>query len=332
MKTLSIRDYHDSFLTVEAFCKTPLRVVIIPLILMLCALAGCSNNPSTKQHAQSVPANPQTIVTDDYELIIPEQQDALLILFPCFPCDAENTRTEFNIIDTAIAHNIAVLLMNFNQHVWLSKAEKEELEKTITNAARTHAINTENIYIGGFSSGGNVTLLLSNYLKSTGSTIQPQGLFIADSPIDLLALYETAQKTIKKNFSEPAVQEANWIIETFEAEFGRGDSAMLHYTKRSPYLSKIHSTHNISHLENLKIRLYSEPDTLWWKENRQAKYEDMNAYYIEQLAHDLATLYGKEKVNYIKTTNRGYRANGDRHPHSWSIIDETDLVKWMLSE
>jgi len=302
------------------------------IILMLLVLVACSNNKDAKQKEQSAPPESTTIVSDDYELIMPKKQDALLILFPSFPSNAENIRTEFNIIDIAITNNITVLLMNFNQHLWLSKAEKKDLEKIIISAVSKNNINTNNTYIGGFSSGGNVSLLLTNYLKSTGSTIQPKGLFIADSPIDLLALYESALKTITRNFSKPAIQEANWIIETFDSEFGVGDTAFINYNKSSPYLSKTNSTNNISKLNGLKIRLYSEPDTLWWKVNRQAEYENLNAYYIEQLANDLSTLYGEDKVTYIKTKNRGYRANGDRHPHSWAIIDEKKLVNWILTK
>lgn len=37
-------------------------------------------------------------------------------------------------------------------------------------------------------------------------------------------------------------------------------------------------------------------------------------------------------VEYIPTENKGYRSNGERHPHSWSIVDGTDLVNWMLEE
>lgn len=200
------------------------------------------------------------------------------------------------------------------------------------NAIKQNDININNTYIGGFSSGGNVALLLTDYLKSTKSSIQPKGLFITDSPVDLLGLYENAQKNIKKNFSESAVQEANWIVEMFDSKFGIGDTALINYENKSPYFSKTNSTKNISNLNDLKIRLYSEPDTLWWKQNRQAEYEDMNAYYVEQLASDLGKLYGEEHINYIKTENRGYRANGDRHPHSWAIIDENDLVNWILTK
>ena len=290
--------------------------------------------PKKVVNQDEVKKNPKStiIMSGQYELIIPKKQYGFLILFPCFPCNAENTRTQFNIIDIATANNISVLLMNFNQHLWLSNSDKKDLEKIIMDAVNQYGIIIDNTYIGGFSSGGNVTLLLTDYLKSTESSIQPKGLFITDSPVDLLGLYKSSQKAIEKNISVPAVQEANWINETFNLEFGTGDTSFTNYENKSPYFSKTSSTKNISNLNGLKIRLYSEPDTLWWKQNRQADYEDMNAYYLEQLANDLGNLYGVDQVTYITTKNRGYRANGNRHPHSWSIIDEKELVNWILTK
>ncbi|MDP4665923.1 MAG: hypothetical protein NWR73_05025 [Flavobacteriales bacterium] len=304
----------------------------ISILLFLLVFVACSDNTVVDPGVQSELAVPTAIVSNDYEIVVPAKQDALLVLFPCLPCNAENTKTEFNILDIALANNVAVLLMNYNQHLWMSETEKAELEKILVDAVSKHGVNTSNTYIGGFSGGGNVSLLLTDYLKSMGSSIQPKGVFIADSPIDLFGLYENAKKTIQKSVSETAVEEANWIVETFDAEFGVGDTALASYSKLSPYLSKTKAMENLSHLNGLKIRLYSEPDTLWWKENRQVDYEDMNACFIEKMAISLTELYGNDHLEYIKTTNKGYRANGDRHPHSWSIIDSQDLVNWMLSK
>ena len=304
----------------------------ILIISILFVIGACLSSKVVKKDIEE--KNPKSIivVSENYELIIPKKQHGFLILFPCFPCNAENTRTQFNIIEIASANNITVLLMNFNQHLWLSNSDKKDLEKIIIDAVNKYGIKIDNTYIGGFSSGGNVTLLLTDYLKSTESSIQPKGLFITDSPVDLLGLYESSQKAIKKNISVPAVQEASWIVEMFNLEFGTGDTSFTNYENKSPYFSKTNSTKNISNLNDLKIRLYSEPDTLWWKQNRQAEYEDMNAYHLEQLANDLGKLYGVEHVTYIETKNRGYRANGNRHPHSWAIIDEKDLVNWILTK
>ena len=306
-----------------------MKQLLIFSILLL--VMSCAQNKNTSKGEKNTELETVNIITKDYELVSPNVQNGLLILFPCFPCNAENTKTEFNILEIAVKNNISVLLMNFNQHLWLSEDEKKELESIIIDAITENNINAKNTFIGGFSSGGNVSLLLSDYFKSTGSSIQPKGIFIADSPIDLLGLYENAKKSIEKNFSETAIQEANWIVDFFDSEFGKGDTSLIRYENKSPYLSKTHATKNLSNLKGIKIRLYSEPDTLWWKENRQAEYEDMNAYYIEQLAADLNKLYGEDSIVYIKTENKGFRANGDRHPHSWSIIDEMDLINWMAN-
>ncbi|WP_157837440.1 hypothetical protein [Chryseobacterium sp. P1-3] len=39
---------------------------------------------------------------------------------------------------------------------------------------------------------------------------------------------------------------------------------------------------------------------------------------------------GNHTAEYIETKNRGIRANGKKHPHSWNIVEQKGLVKWML--
>ena len=141
------------------------------IISILFVLGACSTKKDVNQEEQKTNPEPINVVSENYELIVPEKQDGFLILFPCFPCDAENTRTEFNIVDIASANNITVLLMNFNQHLWLSDSEKKGLEEMILDVVKQNDINIDNTYIGGFSSGGNVALLLTDYLKSTKSSI-----------------------------------------------------------------------------------------------------------------------------------------------------------------
>ena len=49
-------------------------------------------------------ATPTTeIYTPTYDLLLPAEQKALLILFPCFPCDAADTRAESRIADRGMA-------------------------------------------------------------------------------------------------------------------------------------------------------------------------------------------------------------------------------------
>ncbi|MDX6747060.1 hypothetical protein SHK09_09685 [Polaribacter sp. PL03] len=48
------------------------------------------------------------------------------------------------------------------------------------------------------------------------------------------------------------------------------------------------------------------------------------------MSKKLALEFGGDNIKLINTKNRGYRANGERHPHSWSIVDEKDLINWIL--
>jgi hypothetical protein len=281
-------------------------------------------------HIEEVTIDKIHLITDEhYELYKPAEHNSLLILFPCLPCDAENTRQEFDIDEQAAEAGIAVLRMNYNMRLWMEEEEKIELTELLEEVIVLHGLNTSSIVIGGFSGGGNVSLLMADYLKARDSNIAPKGLFVVDSPIDLLALYKAAHKSIAKDFSKNAVAEANWIVNAFDAEFGVGDSSIANYEQHSPYISTSHSLFNLSHLQEVSVRFYTEPDTLWWRENRQTAYEDMNACYLSELSADMADNYGPQSVALITTEDKGYRSNGERHPHSWSIVDKSELISWV---
>ncbi|MEM8965991.1 MAG: hypothetical protein AAGE93_06210 [Bacteroidota bacterium] len=176
-----------------------------------------------------------------------------------------------------------------------------------------------------------MSLLLSDYLIASESDVQPEGVFIVDSPVALLGLYENSLRNIERNFSTVSVQESEMIIGLLEPEFGKPENSIKKYEEHSVYTAKTNNIDNLSHLQNIEIRLYTEPDIAWWKENRQNDYEDMNAYFIEKMADDLAKVFGDD-VEFITTESRGYRANGNRHPHSWSIVDIGDLIQWMTQD
>lgn len=269
--------------------------------------------------------NAQTITTEHYELIIPKQQEKLLILFPCFPCDAAHTKAEFEIQNQALGAHTAVLSFNFNRHLWMPEADKVNLKEQLESVIKEYQLNSDQTYVGGFSSGGNVALLMSDYLIAEQAPLSIQGVFIVDSPIDLLGLHKSSEQIAKNTTS----QEATFLVRYFEAAFGKGKPNMAMYEAASPYTSKTNHIDNLSNLKGIKIRLYTEPDEAWWLENRNTKQENTNAHYIKLLADDLTKAFGREKVELITTKNKGYRKNGQRHPHSWSIVDKKDLLTWM---
>jgi len=298
-------------------------IIILVLIAISCKGQSEKNNQTEKPKSE-------IIKTAEFELIKAENQKGLLILFPCFPCDAENTLSEFKIAEISVKNDFSVLAMNFNQRLYLNQKEKQELAEQLTKIVREQNLSEENIFVGGFSSGGNVSLLICDYLKKNKSQIQPKGVFIVDSPIDLLGLYGTAEKNLKLNFSESSTQESTWLKNMFDKEFGNPSNGINNYEQKSPYTFKTENIDNLKGLEKLKIRFYTEPDLKWWKEYAKNEYEDLNAFYIQKLSNNLKIEFGNENIELINTKNRGYRANGERHPHSWSIVNEKKLVNWML--
>jgi len=206
-----------------------------------------------------------------------------------------------------------------------------ELYEQLEDIFKNNKLSRNNIYIGGFSSGGNVALLISNFMINKNTQIIPKGVFIGDSPIDLAELYKIAEKNIERNVSNAYAEESKWLIGTLGKKMGNPNSNISNYQRYSVFTLKTKNINNLNHLKNTKIRLYTEPDTLWWKSQTMANYEDMNAYYIKQLS-ELLNASGFKHVEYIPTENKGYRSNGDRNPHSWSIIDKQDLINWMLEK
>ena len=291
------------------------------VLIVVTILFSCKSSISEVNH----------IIDKEFEIYKVSNSKATLVLFPCFPCDIENTKNEFPIIEEANKKGVSVILMNYNFKLYLKDSELQNLSKHFNSIFENNKLSTDNVYIGGFSGGGNVTLLLSNYLIKEENSIQPKGVFIVDSPIDLLGLYKVAEKNIISNFSSESVQEANWIIDTFNSEFGNPKDSISLYKKLSPYTLETNTISNVENLKNLKIRLYTEPDFDWWLKNRKNQKDEINSYFIEQLYNDLK-IKGFQKIELINTKNKGYRADGTRHPHSWAIVDKENLLNWVLEK
>ncbi|MGE8343973.1 MAG: hypothetical protein ACN6OI_23330 [Flavobacterium sp.] len=265
-----------------------------------------------------------------YELNIAPKQKAVLILFPCFPCNIENTKNEAQFLKNLKQEGITTLLLNYNMKLYLSESEKKEYSLALNSIFDRNKIAKENIFIGGFSSGGNLALLLSNYLIQTKNAIQPKGLVVVDSPLDLERLYDGAQEDVKKNVSEEAVEEGNYLIQLFNDDLGNPKTNIETYKKMSPYLVSSDSKVNIEYLKDIKIRLYCEPDLEWYWKNKKRTYEELNAFHLEKTYDSLLNL-GAQKVEFIKTSNRGFDAKGNKKPHSWNLIEREDLIKWILN-
>ncbi len=277
---------------------------------------------------QSQSQQAKLITTKDYELTIAPNQKAVLILLPCYPCDIANTKSEALFLKDMDKANVTTLLLNINHKLWLMDTEKQNYAKFIQHILDSNAVENKNIYIGGFSGGGNVSILLASHLVKTKNKLDVKGVFIADSPLDMQHLYKTAQYNVLVKANDDAYNEGLYTLDLLEKSIGKPDSSFSNYELYSPYLTSTGNISNVIGIKNLKVRLYTEPALDWQKQNRKRNYEELNAFVIEKLYLSLKQ-NGCDKVELIKTENKGYRANGTRNPHSWRIVDREGLLKWM---
>jgi Steryl acetyl hydrolase len=271
----------------------------------------------------------KTIKGNNFELKICGNQKSILILFPCFTCDIENTKTEATFLKDIEKDGITTLILGYNQKLYLTEKDKINYAKSINYILNSNKVGNKNIYIGGFSSGGNISILLSNYLVKTKNSIYPKGVFVIDAPLDLEQLYENAKTDVAKNSNEDAVEEGKFLIKMFETQIGKPKLNIKKYAYFSPYIISNNSTLNIKYLKNTKIRFYCEPALEWQFKNRNRNYEELNTYQLEKTFNSLLEL-GCKTIEFIKTENRGIRSNGSIHPHSWSIVEKESLVNWMI--
>ena len=110
---------------------------------------------------------------------------------------------------------------------------------------------------------------------------------------------------------------------------GSPEESLDAYINYSPYSYIADDGGNAKYYSNIAIRTYTEPDVNWWIANRGKDYYGMNSVDKAGLINQLRIL-GNDNAELITTTDKGYRPNGGRHPHSWSIVDEKELVDWFL--
>lgn len=266
----------------------------------------------------------------NYELRIAPKSKAVLVLFPGFSENSENVKKEAPFLQNIENEGITILFLDINKKLWLSDDEKIDFSQRLNSIFKSNKIDCKNVYVGGFSSGGNVAFLLVNYLLETKNELQIKGVFAIDSPLDIEKLYKVAKGNIAKKASEDSYNEGLFLVDMLEKTLGEPSKSFENYKKVSPYLASVNYSQNIDFLKNIKIRLYTEPDLEWQKKNRNRDYEDLNAAVLEKLYHSFLDA-GAKKTEFIQTKNKGFRADGIRHPHSWSIVEKAELLKWILA-
>lgn len=124
--------------------------------------------------------------------------------------------------------------------------------------------------------------------------------------------------------------EANFMLPLFDSLFnGSPDEQPEAYREASVFSHADSLGGNAQYLKKLDIILFHEPDINWWIEERGASYFDLNSYDLAAFTLCLRSL-GNKNIELHSSSGKGFDGQGNRKPHSWTIVDEAYLVEWMM--
>ncbi|MGZ5247150.1 MAG: hypothetical protein ACXWV5_08910 [Flavitalea sp.] len=244
--------------------------------------------------------------------------------------------TETELPNIAAREGILTIIPTFKMGIssfGIDSATQSSFLEILQDVTNRNKLSGQRFFVGGFSVGGTCAIKYAELALSRNYPIKPTAVFAIDSPLDFERAYKNMlRETRLPNSSEDGLAESNYILKRSRLEFGGTPWENIEaYYKLSPYSFNDTTQSAIKPLINLPIRLYTEPDVLWWiKEG--VDYSLMNAFDFAAMTNELKRM-GNTKIELILTEDKGYRKSVNlRHPHSWSIAEPGDLVKWLLNQ
>lgn len=273
--------------------------------------------------------------SEDYYLkIIPKASPtAILFLLHGGGETPEDVLKQIELHQLAVKNNFLVILPYFSEGTTKMIEETNSINQIAVQLMNEYQISKDKIILGGFSGGGMLSITFAERsVRDKNTDFIPKAVFAIDTPLDFEQIYQRSEREIKRNFSEIGVGEANFMIDEFNKTFGGSPSEFPEeYEKYSMFTYRKEDGGNAKYLLEIPIRIYTEPGVEWQLENRQRDLYDLNCTNISAMIN-LLQINGNKNAEVITTFNKGKRLNGAKHPHSWSIMDSKDTMKWMLKQ
>ncbi len=291
------------------------------------------------------PANGRlTMLTDDislpeedagYTLILPNEgkPDAVIVLFHSGR-DTSSTGFEMRLYTEAVKRQTACLYVaTGNRFEFLfDETAYRKIDEFLHKAITENNLPKDRMLFTGMSLAGTRAMKYGIWCKEGKSAhgISPKAIAVCDSPLDMVRFWKGLDRSKRLQLNKISANEASWVTAVLERNLGGTPVENISaYYDYSPYCHEVENGGKTAILKDMPFRAYTEPDVKWWMENRGNDFYSMNAMDAAAVVNQL-TILGNENAELILTENKGYRPDGSRHPHSWSIVDNGELVEWLL--
>lgn len=268
-----------------------------------------------------------------YTIIYPSKLPwtGYLFLIPGFGETAENVLQQTDLPKKLAQNGILTIIPTFQDGVLsfgVDSLSQQSFDRILKDVTSKYKLIDSKLYVGGFSIGGSCAIKYAEI-----STLKPTAVFAIDPPLDFERFYNSAKRDIRLSIDKEANQENVYMIDRLEKETGGSPKTNLtEYYNISPYSFSDTTQSAIKKLIKMPLRIYTEPDINWWLKERGADFTSMNATECSAMINELNRL-GNQYAELITTQNKGYRKpDNRRHPHSWSIVENDELIKWLLKQ
>jgi Alpha/beta hydrolase of unknown function (DUF915) len=298
----------------------------------LCFFVLFLSQLSPAQNAEKVWFDKTDSVYGYYIVIKPASNliQGALVLLDGYRGNADGFLSETKMHNVAAVNNILTVCIPTGTRLYLDNSMTELMNRILNEVKAKYNLRKDKFALGGMSSGGTIALRYTErcYEKPGDFPILPKAVFDIDSPLDLVDLYKSSQRDLQKTNGGWWLEEAQMIVDRFNKELGGINGDMKKYKEVSPFLREQKDSANEKYLKNTAVRTYHDVDVNWFIQNRSRSLYETNLLDGSELINRLVQL-GNKEAEFIASKIPGRRSDGTKHPHSWNIADEIDLIQWV---
>jgi hypothetical protein len=234
-----------------------------------------------------------------------------------------------NLCQQAFENNIAVISLSLNQRLTLNNEVLDFINLAFNDAIEKYNLPKDKFVIGGFSMGGlfSVRYTELSIQDKSKTAIKPLAAFSVDGPTDLERMYQTFEIALERS---PNKTESKYALNEFTKHIGGTPKTNReNYIYHSTFSNSEKDGGNAKYLIDIPIRIYNDVDVNWWLDNRNTDLYGMNALDQSAMINFLHSI-GNKKAEFVNSFGKGYRLDGTRHPHSWSIVEADSFIQWVI--
>jgi hypothetical protein len=301
--------------------------LLLGFLLFVFSTASCR-----AQNVRDIVLDPADSLSGHYLVIEPETKtiEGVLVLIGGFGNYVEQILPETKLESVAAANGLLTVVFAMGNRLYADSITQQRLSRIFRDVIRRYNVSPDAFVLSGYSAGGTVALRYVELCNEQPSKlpIHPLGVFMVDSPIDIFTLWEHVELSARTRYSRPAYEEADHAMAVMRADMGVPRENVAAYARVNPFSMNTAYGEPEKALKNTPVRAYHDVDITWRLVNRNQTVHNSNYEVTAELINRLM-LMGNRRAEFMQSFRTGYRANGQRHPHSWSIVDEEECISWI---